>query len=198
MFGGGISNLMTTLVSGVAMLFSGFSFYETSVKQANLQIHKPTNFYMYREGFRDVLAIPISISNNGAQRGTILSFDLKVTNLETKETKTFRNLYFGENPKTNRKLFSPITIQGRETETNTVMFHAVDVGAFTKTTGPVTLPLRLTLSMNTDGGSYFMGKAKSEPIVFDMKTKFLASFPSMERGEPTIFYDKDWYAKEAN
>ncbi|MGH1352997.1 MAG: hypothetical protein ACRBBN_19655 [Methyloligellaceae bacterium] len=197
MFGGGISNLMTAMVSAVAMLFSAFSFYESSVKKANLQIHKPVNFYMFREDFRDVLAIPISISNNGAQRGTILSFDLKVTNLQTKETQTFRNLYFGENPKTDKKLFSPITVQGRETATNTVMFHAVNVGTFSEKTGQVTVPLRLTLSMRTDGGAYFLGDAKTEPVTFDMTAKFFNSLRDMERGVPTIFHNKDWYAKES-
>ncbi len=187
---------MTAAVSAVAMLFSGFSFYETSVKQANLQVHKPASFYMYREGFKDVLAIPIAISNNGAQRGTILTFNLKVTNLETKETKVFRNLYFGENPKKDKKLFSPITVQGRETATHTVVFHAVKSGTFLNKTGRVNLPLRLTLTMNTDGGNYFLGKAITEPVHFDMMTKSLESLQSMERGIPSIFHSRDWYAKE--
>ena len=183
---------MATFVSVVAMVFSAFSFYETALKQANLTVYAPSLIQMYRENFRDVLAIPVTISNDGAQRGTILSFNLKVTNLETNETKEFQNLYFGENPKGDKRLFSPITIAGRSSYSQVILFHAIKTGAFTKTTGGVKLPLRLTLSMNTDGSNAFLGSSKSHELTFDMTASFIAGFRQMESGTPTVFYDKRW------
>ena len=78
---------LTTLVSILALVFSSFSFYETVLKQASLRIYQPPLIHMFRQGFRDVLAIPITISNDGARRGTVLSFDLQVTHPETKEVR---------------------------------------------------------------------------------------------------------------
>ena len=63
---------LTTLVSIVALLFSGYSFYETVLKEASLRLYQPPLIHMFRQGFRDVLAIPITISNDGARRGTVL------------------------------------------------------------------------------------------------------------------------------
>ncbi|HEY7551677.1 MAG TPA: hypothetical protein VH913_19435, partial [Hyphomicrobiaceae bacterium] len=83
------------LTSVVALLFSGYSFYETVVKQPELRIYRPPLIYMYRQAFRDVFAIPVTISNDGARRGTVLSFDLEVTHRETGKTMKFQNLEFG-------------------------------------------------------------------------------------------------------
>ena len=76
---GGFSAALATLVSIIALVFSGYSFYETVLKQASLRFYAPPLVTMYREGFRDVFAIPITISNDGAQRGTVLYFDLEAT-----------------------------------------------------------------------------------------------------------------------
>ncbi len=188
---------IANLVSITAMVFSAFSFYETALKQASLTYYPPGLIQMYREGFRDVLAIPVTISNDGAQRGTILSFNLKVTNLETKETKEFQNLYFGDNPKgTDKKLFSPITIPGRNSYNDVILFHAIKTGSFVKTTGGVKLPLRLTLSMNTDGSKSFLGEGKTKEITFDMTASYIQGFRNMESGSPTVLYNKRWH--EAN
>lgn len=101
---------LTTLVSIIALLFSGYSFYETVLKEASLRLYQPPLIHMFRQGFRDVLAIPITISNDGARRGTVLSFDLEVKHLKTGKTVKFQNLHFGASPKGDVKLFNPITV----------------------------------------------------------------------------------------
>ena len=60
------------VTSSVALLFSGYSFYETVLKQPELRVYRPPMIYMYRQQFRDVFAIPITLSNDGARRGTVL------------------------------------------------------------------------------------------------------------------------------
>jgi hypothetical protein len=111
---GGFSAALATLVSVIALAFSGYSFYETVLKQASLRFYPPPLVTMYPEDFRDVFAIPITISNDGAQRGTILPFDLEVTDKRTGNKMTFQSLFYGASPKDeNKKMFVAITVAGR-------------------------------------------------------------------------------------
>src|SRR5262245_43580132 len=82
--------------SVTALVVSVYSLYETAIKRADLHIYQPPLIYMYRENFRDVFAIPITLSNVGTQHGTVLSFDLEVTHLETHKAVNFQSLHFGE------------------------------------------------------------------------------------------------------
>ena len=66
---GGFSAARATLVSTVALLFSGDSLYEPVLKETSLRVYPPPLVTMYRAGFHDVFAVPITISNDGAQRG---------------------------------------------------------------------------------------------------------------------------------
>jgi len=189
---------IASLVSIIALAFSGFSFYETVLKQASLRIYAPPLIHMFREGYRDVLAIPITISNDGARRGTVLSFDLKVTDLKTNETKGFQNLHFGSSPKGEMRLFNPITVPGRSSWSGTVLFHALKPGAFVKTTGGIKLPLRLILKMNLDRSAGWLDTAAAAaPLTFDMTASYIASFSEMERGRPTELHDKRWQQSKA-
>lgn len=184
--------LITALVSAIALIFSGFSFYETVLKQAELKIYAPPLVNLYRKGYRDVFAIPVTISNDGAKRGTILSFDLEVTNLDTNETKQFQNLYFGNDPKDTSRIFSPLTIAGRSSHSDIVMFFAKTTGAFFETTGGVKLNLHLKLTMNVDQTEYWFTPKKPQQLTIDMSANFIQSFRNMEKGIPTVLHDKSW------
>jgi len=188
---------LATLVSIVALVFSGYSFYETVLKQAALRVYVPPLIYMYRQDFRDVLAVPLTISNDGAQRGTVLSFDLEVTHRETGKTQRFQNLYFGASPKGEVQLFTPVTVAGGSASTNVVLFHALETGSFVETTGGVKLPLRLTLKMNVDSSGDWFAPAQPDPITFDMTANYIAGMRDMESGRPTQLHDERWTAGEA-
>lgn len=191
---------LTTLVSILALVFSGFSFYETVLKQASLRIYQPPLIHMFRQGYRDVLAVPITISNDGARRGTILSFDLEVTHPETKRSVKFQNLHFGDSPKGDVKLFNPITVPGRSSYSGVVLFHALEAGAFMKTTGGVELPLDFKLSMNIDSsGDWYdaIAPAGAKPLAFRMKANFVQGFRDMESGRPTELHDERWHASKS-
>ncbi|MEM7775214.1 MAG: hypothetical protein AAF732_06360 [Pseudomonadota bacterium] len=187
-FGAGVA----TLVSVFALVFSGFSFYETVLKSAELRFYQPPLIYMYRQSFRDVFAIPVTISNDGAQRGTVMSFDLTIVNLKTNESKTFQNLHFGSSPKGALRLFTPITVSGRSSFSDVVLFHALKTGSFVETTGGVALPLRLTLKMNIDTSGDWFAPRQPEPISFDMTASFIAGMRAMEGGQPTQLHDARW------
>jgi hypothetical protein len=199
---GGFGAALATLVSIVALAFSGFSFYETVLKEASLRFYSPPLITMFREGYRDVFALPVTISNDGAQRGTILSFDLEVTHRGTGQKMSFQNLYYGTSPKDGeKKVFVPISIAGRSTFTGVVMFHALKTGSFVETTGGVELPLTFRLKMNVDRhsewGPYFKMKPPG-PVTFDMTASYIAGMRDMESGRPTQLHDNRWHAaKEA-
>ena len=195
----GIGAGLATLVSIIALVFSAFSFYETVLKQAQLRFYSPPLIYMYREGFRDVFAIPVTISNDGAQRGTIMSFDLTVKHLKTGAETRFQNLHFGASPKEEKKLFTPITVAGRSSFTDVVLFHALKTGSFVETTGGVELPLRFTLKMNVDPQGDWAGLAREAPppITFDMTASYIAGMRQMEGGRPTQLHDARWVAAKA-
>jgi hypothetical protein len=183
---------ITLLSSLVALVFSAYSLYETVIKQADLRIYRPPLIYMYREGFRDVFAIPITMSNDGTQRGTVLSFDLEVTHLETQKSMKFQNLHFGESPKSNPVLFAPVTVAGRSSVTEVVLFHALATGSFVETTGGVKLPLRFTLKMNVDATSGWFAAKEPAAVVFDMTATYIQSHNQMESGQPTRLHDARW------
>jgi hypothetical protein len=189
----GRAGAWSALLSSVtALLFSIYSLYETVIKQAELHVYQPPLIYMYRENFRDVFAIPITLSNVGTQHGTVLSFDLEVTHPETLRGMKFQSLHFGESPRRNTRLFTPITVAGRSSFTDVVLFHALARGSFVETTGGVTLPLRFKLTLNADATGGWLGTKEPPPVVFDMTADYIQSHNKMEAGEPTHFHDLRW------
>jgi hypothetical protein len=180
------------LTSSLALVFSGYSFYETVVKQPELRIYQPPLIYMYREGGRDVFAVPITLSNDGARRGTALSFDLEVTQRETGKTMKFQNLKFGQAPNAGTHLFTPMTVAGRSSTTEVVLFYALAGGSFVETTGGVKLPLRFALNMNVDTSGDLLAPKQPAPVVFEMTASYIESLNHMESGDPTELHDARW------
>jgi len=180
------------LSSVTALIFSVFSLYETVIKRAELHIYQPPLLYMYRESFRDVFAIPITLSNMGTQHGTVLSFDLEVTHPETLKAVKFQSLHFGESPKRNARLFTPITVAGRSSFTDVVLFYALSRGSFVEVTGAVKLPLRFKLTLNADATGGWLPTKEPAAVVFDMTADYIQSHNQMEAGVPTPFHDLRW------
>jgi len=180
------------LSSITALVFSVYSLYETVIKQADLRIYQPPLIYMYRENFRDVFAIPITLSNVGTQHGTVLSFDLEVTHPETLRRIKFQSLHFGDSPKRNTRLFTPITVAGRGTYTDVILFYALSKGSFVEVTGGVKLSLRFKLALNVDATRGWFAMKEPSAVVFDMTADYIQSHNRMEAGEPTQFHDLRW------
>jgi hypothetical protein len=180
------------LSSATALIFSVFSLYETVIKHADLHIYQPPLIYMYRENFRDLFAIPITLSNVGPQHGTVLSFDLEVTDPKTLKRMKFQSLHFGDSPKRNTRLFTPITVAGRSSYTDVILFYALSRGSFVEVTGGIKLPLRFKLTLNVDGTGGWFATKEPAAVVFDMTADYIQSHNQMEAGEPTHFHDLRW------
>ncbi len=125
-------NRLATLVSAFAFAFSGVSFYETVIKQPHLTVFVPPVLQYGQDGGGDteVFAIPITISNDGARSGTVLSMELEVENPNAKEDmpkkKLFYSAFVGEHPRVADnapKSFAPISIIGRASASETIRFY---------------------------------------------------------------------------
>lgn len=118
-------------ISGTALLFSGFSLWETSLKGADLQLFVPPVIYYsspYSNSNFEMIAIPVTITNEGAQTGTAQFFDLEVTDPRTKQTKRFYSAEFGvwSMERTRARAYSgfaPLSLQGRSSRTEQILFY---------------------------------------------------------------------------
>lgn len=115
---------LATVISALALIFSGYSFYETVWRAPDLAIYVPAQI-QYSDPSRgpfEVFVIPLTIANDGARTGTILAIDLEVRNLKTNEVKRFYASDFGPWRQTPRTVFSPISLVGRQSKSVTVQF----------------------------------------------------------------------------
>src|SRR5215467_15841021 len=139
-FGGG--KAPTTIISATALVFSGFSLWESTLKQAELSVYV-TGVVAYERdltadesiqpvGGFEVFAVPITIANSGARDGAVLSLQLDVNNPKTglsarlEGTYTADGAYFANTgPKRPKTPFSALVIAGRSAWTGTVLFYPV-------------------------------------------------------------------------
>jgi hypothetical protein len=125
-------NRLATLVSAFAFAFSGVSFYETVLKQPRLAVYVPPVIHYGRDGGGDteLFAVPLTISNDGAQAGTVLALELIVEAFKPEggdaKPKSFYSAFLGEHNRNGdlpNKAFAPISISGRGTYSDTIRFY---------------------------------------------------------------------------
>lgn len=127
---GGYGGVHATVLSLFALLFSAFSLYETALKTADLEVFIPPVIHYARDNGGDVelFAIPITVANEGARTGTVLSMDLEVKDLKSNKTKRYSSAFLGEhqvNPDATNRSYAPLSIGGHTTFTDTVRFYPV-------------------------------------------------------------------------
>ena len=132
--GGGLTAIV---VSGLALIFSGISLYQTVIKQAQLHIFLPdtVNYTRDPDGSFEVFVLPITVSNTGARDGVLSAMKLEVRNLDTGKTKVLHASYFTapgyfstkedvvNNQKRPKSPFAPLSISGRGSTSKTVLFY---------------------------------------------------------------------------
>jgi hypothetical protein len=134
---------LPTIISALALVFSGYSLWETSLKQADLGVYvtgvvsyvrdTSEDEHIQPSGGFEVLAVPLTIANSGARDGAVLSLQLDVKNIKTGLTARFEGTYTtdasyfvttaAKRPKTP---FSALVIAGRSSWTGTVLFYPVN------------------------------------------------------------------------
>lgn len=121
--GGG---LLATFISALALLFSGYTFYESVLRSPELGVFVPPRID-YTDPDRpdnpfEVFIIPLTLANDGARTGTVLSIDLTVTNLRSNEKKRFHAAQLGSWGEQPPKPFAPVSLSGRTSYSQAVQF----------------------------------------------------------------------------
>jgi hypothetical protein len=122
---------VTTAFSAIALLFSAYSLWESRLKQSDLQVFVPAVIEYsspYQNSNFEAIIIPVTISNEGARTGTVLSLELDVTDPKTNQTKRFYAANFGrwtmERTRSGAyQPFAPIALAGYSSRTETVQFY---------------------------------------------------------------------------
>ena len=196
---GGHSGLGATAISAVALFFSGLSYYDSSLKSADITVYVPPMVHYARDG-ADVFNLPITIANDGARAGTVLSMILDVENLDPKaerKSMRFRSAFLGDYPRDDKaplRSFAPMSVPGHGTVTETVRFYnmgemlpmlVVDKGDF-----------RFTLTLNTAkaAGGFLDDWMRKEPkpLKFDLSLPYFAVQHVAFQNGTLAMYNKDW------
>ncbi len=156
--------LVPTAISVMAFGFSTVSFYESAMKQADLAVFVPPVIHYGRDGGGDVelFAIPVTITNNGARTGTVLSMDLEVERLAEVEkdlpkSKRYYSAYLGEHARNSdaiNRAFAPASIAGRQTYSETIRFYPAgnSLPKLVQDAGEYRFKLQLNLAEPADQG----------------------------------------------
>jgi hypothetical protein len=130
------------IISAIALFFSAYSLWETSLKQADLGVYATGVISYGRDtsddasvqpsGGFEVLVVPVTIANGGARDGVVLSLQLDVKNPKTglsarfDATYTADATYFADaRSKRPKTPFNALVIAGRSAWTGTVIFYPV-------------------------------------------------------------------------
>lgn len=198
---GAHGGLLATILSAVALIFSGFSYYESSLKTASLDVYVPPMIHYARDGDNDVFNIPITISNDGARSGTVLNMELIAENLRDgaeRKTARFHSAFVGEWPRSNEAVnrsFAPISIAGNGTFSETVRFYPMEnsLPFLVDDKGDYRFTLKLFTAepQNPDMMHRMLG-TKPEPLTFELTLPFI-SFQHLASRRGTIaMFNKDW------
>lgn len=122
---------LAAILSLFALALSGYSLWDTSLKQAEVQVFVPPVIQYaapYQNSNFEVIAVPVTLTNEGARTATVLSMELAVTDARTKQTKRFYAADFGrwtmERTRSGAyEPFAPLSLAGRSSLTKSVLFY---------------------------------------------------------------------------
>lgn len=198
-------NKLATLISAFAFAFSAVSFYETVLKQPKLSIHVPAVMHYGRDGGGDteVFAIPLTVTNDGAQSGTVLGLELAIDNPkavgEGAKSKIFYGAYMGEHPKDANAInraFAPITVAGRASFSDTVRFYPqgnvfphliTDTGNF-----KMTLTVKTVTPVEPSIIDRLFRSGEPQPLTFERTLPFMSDQHLKFRRGTIAMHAKDW------
>jgi hypothetical protein len=185
---------LAIIVSGVALLFSGYSLWETSLKAADLNAFVPPVIQFaapYQNSNFEVIAVPITLTNEGARSATVVSMELAVADPRTSQTKRFYAADFGrwtmEKTRTGAyEPFAPISLPGRTSRTAQVLFYTRGQDEKPDELIREPGPYRFTLTLD-------LAESSATPTVSFERT--LLSYDARAFNEGTLpLYSSDWSA----
>jgi hypothetical protein len=175
-----------TIISLIALVFSGISLYETVLKQARLKpyIGEIVRYGHTADGNTEAFSLPITITNYGARDTAVTGIELQ---LIQGSASRFVASYIGDNPAKENPAFAPIVIAGRDTYSANVLFYPVKPKAKNSSlkmqAGKASTHrfcLKLHTEMNSDYGFFDRIFQKLPPII-----SFTADLPWFASSELT-------------
>ena len=200
---GGHGGRVASILSALALGFSGFSFYESVMKTADLEVYVPPVIHYARDQGGDVeqFAIPITIVNSGARTGTVLTMELEVESLRpdaTTKTKRYYSAFLGDPPvkddETNRA-FAPLSLAGRMTFSDTVRFYPIGnpLPKLVDDAGDYRFKLQLTSAVPAKPGFLdSLWRKDPEPIKFERTLPWISDEQLGSRHVAIPMHDKSW------
>lgn len=199
---------MAAIASAIALLFSGYSLWESSLKQPDVRIFVPPVIQYaapYNNSNFEMIAIPVTLANEGARTGTVLSMELAVTDPRTNQTKHFYAADFGrwtmEKTRSGAyQPFAPISLAGRTARTETVLFYTrgdqEKPEQLIRELGPYRLVLKLEEAIVDDLGPLDRLLASpSGQVTFERELRF---YDARSFTNGTIpMYAKDWRSTQS-
>lgn len=191
--------LLATILSAFALVISGLSYYESSLRTADLSVYVPPMIHYARDGGADVFNIPITIANDGAKNGTVLTMELGVENLRADaeiKSRRFHSAFLGDWPKDEKvpnRSFAPLSIPGHGTFTETVRFYPMDDsnGFVVDDKGDYRFTLKLTVAKAASALDAWGGKDPA-PMVFELNLPYLAVQHLAFRNGTQAMFSKTW------
>lgn len=124
--GGRWGGPFASAISGFALLFSSYSFYESVLRAPEFSAYVPPRID-YTDPDRpdspfEVFVVPLTIANDGARAGTVLAITMTVTNLRSRETKEFYAASLGTWGVEPRRPFAPIALSGKASFSDSIQF----------------------------------------------------------------------------
>ena len=191
---GSSGGTLAVIVSAVALLFSGYSLWETSLKAADLRAFVPPVIQFsapYQNTNFEVIAVPITLTNEGARSATVLAMGLAVTDPRSKATKRFYAADFGRWTMEKTRAgayepFAPISLEGRSSRTEQVLFYTRGQDEKPDELIRDAGPYRFTLTLD-------VAESKAKPTLSFERT--LLGYDARAFNEGTLpLYSSDWRA----
>lgn len=198
---GGHGGMLATIFSAAALGFSGFSFYMSALQGAELEVYLPPTIHYARDGGGDVelFAIPVTIANDGARTGTVLSIELEVEKIKEKKTKRYYSAFLGEHPRDSNALnrqFAPLSIAGRAVFTETVRFYPAGnpLPAMVDEEGEYRFRIKLNTATPPEPGllDRLAGRADPKPVTFEMTLPWFSEQQLGMRRNTIAMHSRDW------
>lgn len=200
---GGHGGRVASILSALALGFSGLSFYESVMKTAALEVYVPPVIHYARDQGGDVelFAIPLTVVNSGARTGTVLTMELEAESLRPAaevKTKRYYSAYIGDHAakddQTSRS-FAPLSLAGRTTFSDTVRFYPVGnpLPKLVDDAGDYRFTLKVTPAI-PDGQGWWdrMWSPAPAAITFERTLPWMSDQQLGMRRATIPMHDKDW------
>jgi hypothetical protein len=199
--GSAYGSLPATILSAVAVGISCISFYLSVLQGPALEVYVPPTIHYGRDagGETELFAIPITIANDGARSGTVISMELEVQNLKTNNAKRYYSAFVGEHPRETaapNRQFAPLSIPGRAVFSETVRFYPTGNALPRLIDAEGEYAFRLQLHTATPPTPSLLdrpkGRTQPAPIVFQMTLPWISDQQLGSRRATIAMHAKDW------